>query len=43
MPRRSRPQAALASLLLDLDLCFLPEWRVKTATPAVTAATTRYL
>jgi hypothetical protein len=45
IPSRRRPQAVLASSgrTADAFLLFLPECRVKTATPSVTVATTRYL
>ena len=48
IPRRTRPHVLLFSIsnpLLDFDLDLVEDgwWRVKTATPAVTKATTRYL
>jgi hypothetical protein len=43
MPRSNRPHEVLASSGRTLLPFFFPECKVKTATPMVTAATTRYL
>lgn len=45
MPSIKRPQTLFLSIVLVLEECFFADvaWRVKTATPAVTARTTAYL
>lgn len=45
MPRSSKPQVRFRMTEESCALCFFAEeaWSVKTATPTVTARTTRYL